>query len=213
MKKQTKTVVVSVLVGGLGSLTGCGLYDAFFAPQEVPPGNPPPPPEVEADDDDENSPTPSGEDSTNAPSPPPERPYGNPPAPPPKVIDEGVLPETELPGGEHHEASYNEIDWKTMRTVNASHPVHGTIYRSRGSCFVNVPFPKGEEPQGSWLPSPTESVDCSYEMAQFLWSQCYGGTIATNPDGSICVCDRNGNPPPPPTYVHCPAEAKVAPPG
>ena len=179
MKKRTRTVVVSVLAGGLGTLAGCAANEHVV----------------------------DGEDPTKGQEVEEDGPVHNPP-PPAEVIDEGQLPDAELPKWKGSEGSWNEVEWDIMRSLNGRHSDHGTIYRGRGTCYVHVPPPKGEEPQTSWQPPSTESVECSDEMAEFLWSQCYGGTISSSPDGSLCVCDQDGNPPPPPSYVHCPAESK-----
>ena len=187
MKDRTRTVVVGVLEGGLGSLgvSGCDTIKAAFDVVDPEPEccyNPPPP--------------------TPDPNPPPEPQQFT-------VVDEGELPSTALPGDPpHHRAS--DWAWDGARALNATHPERGSIYRTTGSCYVHLDWPEDARPVPGMVP-PTATVSCPEPMAEFLWSQCYTGTIYTDAAGETCVCAVSGNPPPPAQYVHYPAEAKPQP--
>ena len=86
------------------------------------------------------------------------------------------------------------------KTLNWSSPQHGTIYRGNGSCYVHLPFP---EPPSSWQPAPTQAIDCPRAMRSDAWDACIGGMLMLQAEDS-CVCDVDGNPPPPPATVPCP---------
>ena len=120
--------------------------------------------------------------------------------------DEGTLPDTPLPGGEHHTARSSDLDWSTLRLLNAYHPEYGMIYRRTGTCVVYLPTQE-DLPPG--MMGPSADVECPTAMASFLWTQCQGGSLFADPKGTICVCRVGGNPPPPSSYDHCPAEAEA----
>lgn len=186
MRDRTRTVVVGVLAGGLGSLgaSGCDAIQAaldFADPEPECCYNPPPP---------RPDPTP-------------------PPAEPQKfeVNDQGELPATPLKGDPPRHEAGGTFVWDGARSLNATHPEHGTIYRNVGACEVHLPWPEDANPYPGMVP-PMAVVSCPAPMAEFLWSQCYTGTIYTDAAGETCVCSLMGNPPPPNRFVHCPPEAK-----
>ncbi len=186
MKKRTRTVVVGVLAGGLGSLgvSGCDTIRAAFRTVDPEPEccyNPPPP---------TPDPTPEPEDQKFT------------------VVDQGELPSTPLKGDPpNHEAYGADWSWDGARALNAVHPEHGAIYRNTGTCSVHLPWPEDASPYPGMMP-PTAEVSCPEPMADFLWSQCYTGTIYIDAAGETCVCATSDNPPPPERFVHCPPEAK-----
>ena len=79
-----------------------------------------------------------------------------------------------------------------------------TIYKaSDGSCFVELPF--AEPPTSGGMPRPQKAVECPPLMQHSTWAECAGEAILSTEDGSDCVCDTRGNPPPPTVpRVSCP---------
>ena len=181
MKQRTRTVVGSVLAGGLGSsLAACDAIKDIVDPEPECCFNPPPPP---------------------------------PPTPTPAVqkypvIDEGELPTDELPALAEDDWHGSAIDFGKLHSINGRTPEGQVLYRTRGACYITVP---SKVPQRSWQPPDVAPASCTEEMAGFLWSQCYGGTLYADEEGKVCVCTEDGNPPPPPRYVHCPPEAAPKP--
>jgi len=120
-----------------------------------------------------------------------------PPVPLPTDYDEdGELPNTLLPTEAIHRDDFTH-------PMNVRDPQGRTVYRGYHGCYVELPY---VEPPSSWHPPPTLAVPCGPKMGSVLWTKCREGTITTNQDRSACICDVDGNPPPPTTYVHCPEE-------
>ncbi len=129
----------------------------------------------------------------------------NPPPPPPPVdtpwpavtpVVEGTLPDTPLPADP---APYERMGHQP----NHRHPERGAVYRSPAGCYVHMPF---QTPPTSFVPPPTAAVGCPEEMASFAWTQCFHGTMYADPKGEACICSVDGNPPPPPRWIHCPTD-------
>lgn len=113
-------------------------------------------------------------------------------------LPEGLsLPDSPLPEG--------TPTWGQGKgALNPRHPEHGTIYVGGGEpayCYVHVPF---DEPPSSWQPPETERVDCPESMHDGAWLGCRNGTLMATEEGEACICVVDGNPPPPPSWAHCP---------
>ncbi len=74
-------------------------------------------------------------------------------------------------------------------------------------CFIYDRWPDGK-PRAPGMMPPTIGVQCPPNMQDPAWQGCASGTLSTNDAGTECSCYIGGNPPPPPTRVACPANAK-----
>ncbi len=183
MRKRARTVVVTVVAGGLGTLglTGCDRIGDALGIGDGP-----------------------GDDELCCFNPPPPPPPPTPEAQKFPVVDEGELPAAPL-------ADASAFSYDGARMLNASHPEYGMMYRGAGHCITYPPSLDDGPPRPPGAMGPSLEVACTEAMADFLWSQCYGGSIYTDAQGEQCVCAVFGNPPPPEVPVHCPAEANPAP--
>lgn len=136
--------------------------------------------------------------TTNPPA-PHTPPPTNPPPPelqPPLDYEEtGELPNKGLPKGEPGWDSGFDVE------MNARTADNDLIFRGYKGCYIELDYP---EPPSSWEPPPTQTIPCPPQMGDVRWTQCREGRIQAKADLSECSCVVDGNPPPPPAYVHCP---------
>lgn len=93
------------------------------------------------------------------------------------------------------------LDFTALEPLNPRDHEGRMIYARGTACVVRVPF---DRPPKSWQPPKTKVVDCPPSMDDPAWDQC-SGALHRRKDASACVCMTDGNPPPPPTKVPCPA--------
>lgn len=127
------------------------------------------------------------------PTPPPDKSIGNPPEP--------VLRKRKVTNEKAEFKQAKPFDWSKVKDLNPRDGDNRTIYASKDTCYVKMPFPPDEKIT-SWRPSPTKTVSCPESMDDPAWDHCYGGDIQKVDDR--CVCTRDGNPPGPPGDVPCP---------
>lgn len=92
------------------------------------------------------------------------------------------------------------IDYAKVKELNPRDDKGNTIFSRGPECFIRVPF---DNPPTSWQPLKIKVVDCPPAMDDPAWDRCETGRILRAATG-MCVCTRDGNPPPPPTEVPCP---------
>jgi hypothetical protein len=172
------THVVAIAAVTLGTLS-CGTKSSSNTHPQT---NPPPP--VERPIDKKTPPSDITLVQTN-----------NPPAPSADHHEFGELPTTSLP----KEAATWQEDLPVQ--MNARTAEGDIVYRGHRGCYVQLDFP---EPPTSWEPAPIQTVPCPPVMGDFRWTQCRDGQIAADEAVQRCVCTVDGNPPPPPAWVHCP---------
>jgi hypothetical protein len=97
--------------------------------------------------------------------------------------------------------SLQNVDYGKLTSLNPVDNKGRVIYAAGEQCYVHLPY---DEPPGSWHPPKRKQVDCPKSMDSAAWDQCNGGRIFRANEVGMCVCTRDGNPPPPPREVACP---------
>jgi len=94
-----------------------------------------------------------------------------------------------------------DLDYSKLTLLNPVDDKKRVIYAAGEQCYVHLPY---DEKPKYWHPPKRKQVDCPGSMDSPVWDQCNGGTILGVRDAGVCVCTRDGNPPPPPREVSCP---------
>jgi hypothetical protein len=96
------------------------------------------------------------------------------------------------------------VDYAKAQRLNPHGRENRLIMAAKdGTCFIQVPIDPSAPigPPGTGLRA--EQVDCPEVMQDPAWDTCLYGDLMRTESGD-CVCDRMGNPPPPPTKAECP---------
>jgi len=96
-----------------------------------------------------------------------------------------------------------KLDWAKVERLNPRLSGGPIMAAQDGTCFIEVQADPSAPigPPGSGLAA--KPVDCPDAMQDPAWDTCLGGTLLRTAEGS-CVCERTGNPPPPPERAECP---------
>lgn len=120
----------------------------------------------------------------------------NPPAIRTRKVRDPVPPQYEQYKG--------NVDYAKVTRLNPHGRENRVIMAAKdGSCFIQVPIDPSAPigPPGTGLRS--EQVSCPDVMLDPAWDSCLYGDILRLESGD-CVCERMGNPPPPPSKAECP---------
>lgn len=96
------------------------------------------------------------------------------------------------------------VDYAKAKRLNPHGAENRTIMTDKdGGCYIQVLIDPSAPigPPGSGLRA--EPVDCPDVMQDPAWDTCLHGDLLRTASGD-CVCQRNGNPPPPPSKAECP---------
>jgi hypothetical protein len=151
-----------------------------------------------------------------------QQPHGNPP-PPTATTTIGKVPSTTNtdevsanpppirttrevrdPLPPQHEQYKGQVDYAKVKRLNPHGRENRLIMAAKdGTCFIQVPIDPSAPigPPGTGLRS--EQVACPDVMQDPAWDTCLYGDILRLESGD-CVCERMGNPPPPPSKAECP---------
>jgi hypothetical protein len=97
--------------------------------------------------------------------------------------------------------SVQDLDYSKLDLLNPVDDKKHVIYASGEQCYVTLPY---DEKPKYWHSPKVKQVDCPKSMDSAAWDQCHGGMILRVRSSGMCVCTRDGNPPPPPHEVTCP---------